>query len=59
MQIGPSALHHKTRAVHGPGWHAQVAYTLLLHGYVLSHRHQAENAYLVLEDFFGLDGFFF
>ncbi|CAJ1331567.1 unnamed protein product [Effrenium voratum] len=28
----------------------EVAYTLLLHGYVLSHRHQAENAYLVLEE---------
>ena len=28
----------------------ETAYTLLLHGYVLSHRHQSENAYLVLDE---------
>lgn len=28
----------------------EVTYTLLLHGYLLSHRHSAENAYLVLEE---------
>ncbi|CAK9032293.1 unnamed protein product [Durusdinium trenchii] len=28
----------------------ETAYTLLLHGYVLSHRHQSENAFLVLEE---------
>ena len=28
----------------------EVAYTLLLHGYLLSHRHQSENAFLVLEE---------
>eukprot|EP00435_Cladocopium_sp_Y103_P037132 s17_g9.t1 len=28
----------------------ETTYTLLLHGYVLSHRHQSENAYLVLEE---------
>ncbi|CAE8619047.1 unnamed protein product, partial [Polarella glacialis] len=28
----------------------EATYTLLLHGYLLSHRHQSENAYLVLEE---------
>eukprot|EP00921_Rhytidocystis_pertsovi_P020638 GHVQ01032929.1.p1 GENE.GHVQ01032929.1~~GHVQ01032929.1.p1 ORF type:complete len:520 (-),score=46.90 GHVQ01032929.1:94-1653(-) len=28
----------------------EVSYTLKLHGYVLSHRHKSENAYLVLEE---------
>lgn len=28
----------------------ETAYTLLLHGYILSHRHQSENAYLVLDE---------
>eukprot|EP00438_Fugacium_kawagutii_P029100 Skav229063 [mRNA] locus=scaffold2611:240685:241293:+ [translate_table: standard] len=28
----------------------ETAYTLLLHGYVLSHRHQSENAYMILEE---------
>ena len=28
----------------------ETTYTLLLHGYVLSHRHQSENAFLVLEE---------
>lgn len=28
----------------------ETTYTLLLHGYLLSHRHQSENAYLVLQE---------
>eukprot|EP00397_Hematodinium_sp_SG-2012_P065698 GEMP01096243.1.p1 GENE.GEMP01096243.1~~GEMP01096243.1.p1 ORF type:complete len:170 (+),score=28.44 GEMP01096243.1:249-758(+) len=28
----------------------EVTYTFLIHGYILSHRHRSENAYLVLEE---------